>query len=150
MNKQDIINRIYPVGSGYMTFSKNDDPSLRFGGVWELIPENYIIKISTDEINTNNGDEYISSGTNNNYTDYSGSSSDSCPKHSHDIRTQYSGYSGTVTDISENPNWDNPSAYNILAFDYYTKGSSHRHEMPHTHTYDPSHIKVYLWKRIEL
>ena len=150
MNKQDIINRIYPVGSGYMTFSKNDDPSLRFGGVWELISENYIIKISTDEINTNNGDEYISSGTNNNYTDYSGSSSDSCPKHSHDIRTQYSGYSGTTTDIAENPNWGNPSAYNILAFDYYTKGSSHRHEMPHTHTYDPSHIKVYLWKRIEL
>ena len=150
MNKQDIINRIYPVGSGYMTFSKNDNPSSRFGGVWELIPENYIIKISTDEINTNNGDGYISSGTNNNYTDYSGSSSDSCPKHSHDIRTQYSGYSGTVADIAENPNWGNPSAYNILAFDYYTKGSSHRHEMPHTHTYDPSHIKVYLWKRVEL
>ena len=42
------------------------------------------------------------------------------------------------------------TAYNLIALDYYSVGSSHRHEIHHTHTYDPSHIKVYLWKRVEL
>ena len=150
MNKQDIINRLYPIGSCYITFSKDDNPSSRLGGLWELIPENYIVKIANEEINNNAGDEYISSDSNNNYTEYDGSSSVCAPRHSHDIRCIYSGYSGSGTEIAENPNWSNPSAYSLLSLDYYSVGGSHRHEMPHTHTYDPSHIKVYLWKRIEL
>ena len=150
VNKQDVINRLYPVGSCYMTFSKDDDPSSRFGGGWKLIPENYIVKISIDEINTNTGDEYVSSDTYNNYTEYDGSSSVCTPRHSHDIRCMYSGFNGTGSSIADNPDWSNPSAYNLIALDYYSVGSSHRHEIHHTHTYDPSHIKVYLWKRIEL
>ena len=151
MDVQSIINRLYPVGSCYMTFSKDDNPSSRFGGVWELVPENYIIKISTEEINNNDGDEYISSDTNNTYSDYGNKNNKTmCPRHNHQVRCQYSGYSGSGYEIKDNTDWSNPSAYSLLALDYYTQGTSHRHEMPHTHTYDPSHIKVYLWKRIEL
>ena len=150
MNKQDIINRLYPIGSCYITFSKDDNPSSRLGGLWELIPENYIVKIANEEINNNAGDEYISSDSNNNYTEYDGSSSGCAPRHSHDIRCIYSGYSGSGVEIAENPDWSNPSAYNLLALDYWRVGGDHTHEMPHTHTYDPSHIKVYLWKRVEL
>ena len=151
MNNQDIINRLYPIGSCYITFSKDDNPSSRLGGSWELIPENYIVKIANEEINNNEGDEYISSNTNNINSDYCNRNDKViCPRHSHDIRCLYSGYSGTGHEIAENPDWSSSSSYNLLSLDYFMVGNNHNHEMPHTHTYDPSHIKVYLWKRIEL
>ena len=150
MNKQDIINRLYPIGSCYITFSKDDNPSSRLGGLWELIPENYIVKISNEEINNNEGDEYISSDSNNTNSDYCNTNNKViCPRHSHDIRCAY-GYTGSDVEIAENPDWSSPSSYNLLPLDYYSVGSDHTHKMSHTHTYDPSHIKVYLWKRVEL
>lgn len=37
LNRNDLFNLIYPVGSVYSTTNEDFDPSESFGGVWQLI-----------------------------------------------------------------------------------------------------------------
>ena len=146
MTKQEIIDRIYQIGCGYITTS-DVNPGIILGGTWEKVSGNYMIKISNGEIVINNGDSFISSDTTVN-TGYTTLYKSQCPNHTHDINGSYNAISGSAQYVMV-PNLTEAQAasYNQLSLDSWG-GASHNHAMSHTHEYEPTNIKVYLWKRI--
>ena len=47
MTKQDIVDHLNPIGSGYITTSDTDNPNVNLGGVWEKIPGDFFLHITT-------------------------------------------------------------------------------------------------------
>ena len=149
MTKQEIIDRIYPIGSGYITTS-NIDLSSILGGTWEKIPGNYILKISNGDISINDGDGFISTDSDKTNTSSNSMTKSQCPSHTHEINGSFNGISGSsqyimVPNVMSESDLSNYSSPIELSG---SGGSGHYHAMSHTHEYEPINIKVYLWKRI--
>ena len=149
MTKQEICDRFYPIGAGYITTS-NINPKDTIGGQWELAKGNLFIDINTGDLVINDGDNYNSSSTSS-YVSDSMTHSAQNPRHTHTVPTLYNGvYSDK--NLSVHPINGDCKDYNFSYDDdnFYSGlyGASHTHYMTHLHSYDLSYIKVYLWKRI--
>ena len=152
MTKQDIVDHLNPIGSGYMTTSDTDDPNVNLGGVWKKIPGDFFININTGDLVVNNGDNFTSSTSSVSTSSVDLSESQS-GRHSHLVPTLENGVSGSKQLLLDphSGNYDNAKAKTLGDANFNVGpiyGSSHSHSMSHNHTYDPIHINVYLWKRI--
>lgn len=152
MTKQDILDHLNPIGSGYMTTSNTDDPNVNLVGVWEKIPGDFFININTGDLVVNNGDNYTSS-TSSAYTSSVDLSESQSGRHTHLIPTYANGVYGSKQPLldPDSGSYDHTNAMNYGDIRFIVGSfsrSSHSHSMSHNHTYDPIHINVYLWKRI--
>lgn len=56
-NNIELINLIYPVGSVYITFNSNINPSSIFGGVWESINNKFLYLVDKSSSSNVTGGE---------------------------------------------------------------------------------------------
>ena len=164
------INKIYPVGSIYLSASSTN-PSSLFGGTWEQIKDKFLIGAG----NSYSGGSTGGSTTHTHTNPTTGSTAitvDQMPSHSHYASTGGAGsHSHTLSvDIYGNPdgwsdygrnywnnNWgsSNPSTSPVgdhthtVTVESTGSGQGHTHTMGSTGSTSniPPYLAVYMWKR---
>ena len=127
-NVDEMIDKIYPVGSIYLAMNSTN-PSSLFGGTWERIKDRFLLAC---------GDSYTSIGT------YGGEEShtltiDEMPSHTH-TANQWNLYANNYGDAYNTPtgtgNWYNQSHITTDA----TGGGKAHNNMP-------PYVTCYMWQR---
>ena len=137
---------MYPIGSVYLSIN-NTNPSIYFGGTWELLSAGYVLKTITSGnggVASNASTTGPSSGTTE-PTKLTAAQS-GLPKHAHNMTI-----GGTASGGSSMPYCGTGTHYNAATLDQgpWDASESHTHGLNnHTHTTGmPANISVYAWKR---
>lgn len=140
INKADIINFIYPVGSIYISVNSTS-PSTLFGGTWEKMSGGFLYGATSSV-----GNSSITGTSTGSYSGTSGSTAltiDQIPAHSHN----YAQLNGRV--VSDGSSWQLQG----LNGDNETRSTSsvggsegHTHSIP-SHSHAVSYMAVWVWKR---
>ena len=125
VEKSDLLNLIYPVGSIYMSVN-NTSPATLFGGSWEQIKDRFLLACGDTYKNGKTGGEATHTLT-----------IAEIPPHSHKCIT----YSGNNVDRKQ---WSIKSIYNSseggIATNEVGGGQAHNNM--------PPYLAVFMWKRI--
>ena len=125
VEKSDLLNLIYPVGSIYMSVNSTN-PAILFGGTWEQIKDTFLLACGNTYTNGAIGGEATHTLT-----------IDEIPPHFHSCLT----YSGNNVDGKQ---WSfrsiNNSAEGGISTDNVGGGQPHNNM--------PPYLAVYMWKRI--
>lgn len=131
--KQDLLDKVYPVGSYYWS-SSNEHPERIFGGTWEKIKGRFIFA-SDDRhpIGSKGGEEYHTL------------SIDEIPSHSHNYdRFRYS----DTHRLSGAHHGSDYYPYANTDYDYYSSYSTSSVGSGNAHNNMPPYITANCWKRI--
>jgi len=129
-----IFDKVYPVGSIYMSFD-DVDPSKLFGGTWERISDKFLYP-STSSGKTGGEASHILTVN-------------EMPQHSHRLYSGYGDYADTKVDTIRFQQWaNNARGYNASGlggkqFIENTGGNEAHNNMP-------PYITVYCWRRLSL
>ena len=125
VEKSDLLNLIYPVGSIYMSVNSTN-PAILFGGTWEQIKDTFLLACGDTYKNGESGGEATHSLT-----------FDEMPPHFHSCNT----YSGSNVDGKQ---WSfrsiNNSVEGGIGPDNAGRGQPHNNM--------PPYLVVTIWKRI--
>lgn len=145
-NNKNIIDKLYPIGSIYMSNSKSDDPNRIKGTKWELFVRDPVIHVERiwtfeviDEIEDNN---FYLMNDNSKYNTIGGEKTNQMtyehlPSHSH----YYTKYNGTKESMDSNKMAKN-EYYENQTISMTNDGGQYM-------KYYPQYIRFYVWKRIE-
>lgn len=127
VNKQELYNLIYPVGSIYLSIN-NTNPSTLFGGTWSQLKDRFLLGA---------GDTY-SNGATGGESEHT-LTIDEMPSHTHTSRTRVGWSTGGGADVgrvtTNNGNWNGwPTV-----IDNAGGGQAHNNL--------PPYLVVYMWKR---
>ena len=126
VEKSDLLNLIYPVGSIYMSINSTN-PSNLFGGTWEQIKDRFLLAC---------GDTYKNGATGGEATHTL--TIDEMPSHSHKLLSNTTqGSSDTISILSTFQGSDENAAFRHSG---YVGGSKAHNNMP-------PYLAVYMWKR---
>lgn len=125
VEKSDLLNLIYPVGSIYMSVNSTS-PAILFGGTWEQIKDKFLLS---------SGDTYTAGSTGGEATHKL--TIDEMPSHNHSWNWAYAAASGNATWNSAGVNKTGTSS-DIIG---NTGGGKPHNNMP-------PYLAVYMWKRI--
>lgn len=130
----NLFDKIYPVGSIYMSMN-SADPSTLFGGEWERLKDTFLLA---------SGDTYDADGMDKSTAQHGEATHtltvDEMPKHKHDLSYRtgviQTGSSGTYYfDVGTSGNW-------------YTNSPSFKESGGNNaHNNMPPYLAVYMWKR---
>lgn len=126
---RDVPNKIYPIGSIYMSVNSTN-PSELFGGEWERIQDRFLLASGTTYTNGATGGEATHTLTVN-----------EMPSHMHSRRTQPQGYAEHDTRKSDIISPASGSANAVTKNSNYTGGGKAHNNMP-------PYFVVYMWKRV--
>jgi hypothetical protein len=129
LNGENILSRIYPVGSIYMSLA-DTDPADLFGGTWERLKDRFLLAA---------GDRYSAGATGGEATHTL--TKDEMPSHNH-----YAAVSGGTDSYGQNRTA-------IGSFSIKTQGYSDSSTIfsaggGAAHNNMPPYLAVYMWKRI--
>ena len=142
--KSDLANKLYPVGSIYMSVNATN-PSALFGGTWEQIKGRFLIGTGANDANTT---DYWGHEDANNHNmpagELGGESQhtltvDEMPFHTHVTRLDWNNTKGWGIATSE-------SGDTNATVDAGTKTGAAGGGKPHNNM--PPYLAVYMWKRI--
>lgn len=130
LNGENILSKVYPVGSIYMSLSSTD-PKTLFGGTWERLKDRFLLAA---------GDKYSVGATGGEATHTL--TKDEMPSHNH-----YAAVSGGTDSYGQNRTA-------ISSFTIKTQGYSDSSTIFSTgggnaHNNMPPYLAVYMWKRTE-
>lgn len=130
LNGENILSKVYPVGSIYMSLSSTD-PKTLFGGTWERLKDRFLLAA---------GDRYSAGATGGEATHTL--TKDEMPSHNH-----YAAVSGGTDSYGQNRTA-------ISSFAIKTQGYSDSSTIFATgggtaHNNMPPYLAVYMWKRTE-
>ena len=145
---EEVFNKIYPIGSIYISTS-NTNPSTLFGGTWVQIKDTFLLSAGDTYTAGNSGGassvNYTPNGNVENHT----LTIDEMPSHNHDMQHQnlivYSGGNSGGLPYS-------PSSAPFQPLVTASKGG----DQPHNHGFTgtqatintmPPYLVVYIWKR---
>ena len=128
LNGEDILSKVYPVGSIYMSLSSTD-PKTLFGGTWERLKDRFLLAA---------GDKYSAGATGGEATHTL--TKDELPSHNH-----YAAVSGGTDSYGQNRTA-------ISSFAIKTQGYSDSSTIFATgggtaHNNMPPYLAVYMWER---
>ena len=148
VEKSDLLNLIYPVGSIYMSVNSTS-PATLFGGTWKQIKGRFLLGTGSIESNNNEHFGQVTAGEINAPVGEKGGEAshkltiNEMPKHTHDIKSNATDGSlgWTIKDHQANAQledlkwqWGGRSVS-------YAGGSQQHNNMP-------PYLAVYMWKRI--
>lgn len=151
-NAQDIINKIYPIGSIYIS-TNSVNPSTLFGGVWKQNQDRFLVGAGNAyAVNTTGGDTLA---TTTNATGTTGSTVltiDQIPNHQHNIQ----GYNASGSAVSWTERAVSYQSNNIgygkgIRSSFVGGGNGHTHSLnSHHHSVStlPPYLAVNIWERI--
>ncbi len=163
LDMAEVLKKVYPVGSLYMSISSTN-PSTLFGGTWERINGYYLYAGNGG----NTAGSNTSGGPSTNSTGSTAITVAQMPKHKHLIYQDANGNGGRhavatgysygggsliarLTNVNEASNLSPNSGDNakgLVNADYTGSGQGHTHTLnSHTHTVTPLRFEVYMWKR---
>lgn len=131
---KEFVDKIYPIGSIYMSMN-NTSPSDLFGGTWEQLKDTFLL--ASGDVYPSDGDVSTAQHGESNHT----LTVDEMPKHKHDLSYRtgviQTGSSGTYYfDVGTSGNW-------------YTNSPSFKESGGNNaHNNMPPYMSVYMWKRI--
>ena len=142
IDDNDILKKVYPVGSIYMSLT-DTDPSLLFGGAWEQIEDVFLYAGKVGDANYapgKTGGEKTHTLTINEIPSHSHIVTDN--GHSHTIPCQGGGSSvGPATLDRGNSKYSTDSAKTGISIKNTGGGQPHNNM--------PPFLAVYMWKRVE-
>lgn len=118
LDNMSAIDRIYPVGSIYMSIN-NTNPSELFGGEWEAIEDVFLL------------------GASETYTGTGGSMTKTFT-HNHTLKTNINTHSGQGSGI----------AYTSGSYIFHNNDTQAIQNKEITLDITPSYLAVYIWKRV--
>ncbi len=130
LNGENILSKVYPVGSIYMSLSSTD-PKTLFGGSWERLKDRFLLAA---------GDKYSAGATGGEATHTL--TKDEMPSHNH-----YAAVSGGTDSYGQNRTAINSFAIKTQGYSdsstiFATGGGTAHNNMP-------PYLAVYMWKRTE-
>ena len=128
IDKQSVIDAVYPVGSLYWS-SKDTDPSTLFGGTWVQIKDKFVLAC---------GDTYTSSGATGGASSVTLSVSN-MPSHSHSFTP-----SGTISKTGGHQHGPGSTLYNV----YQPNGGSNNRNEPSYLSYFNTNKNWYDWGNV--
>lgn len=135
----DILNKIYPVGSIYMSINYTS-PAMIFGGTWEEIHNKFLLAA---------GDHYSAGATGGSATHTL--TIDEMPSHRHSSDSYMNGYASNVIDNEVFTTWVNSGQRDNnnpnTGQDGPVRTSYVGGGQPHNNM--PPYLVVYIWKRTE-
>lgn len=145
LNKEEVCNMIYPVGSVYVSVN-SANPSSLFGGTWEQLKDRFLLGAGDAYGNGTTGGEAAHTLTINEMPSHTHTQN----PHAHSVRAK--GFNGTSNTngyymLRRNRSDDSydavdPSAaMNATATNQNTGGSASHNNMP-------PYLVVYMWKRV--
>ena len=144
VQKSELLNAIYPVGSIYMSVNSTSPASL-FGGTWEQLKDRFLLGA---------GDTYSNGATGGEATHTL--TVDEMPEHRHQIGTADTGWmpsTGTPRGLKYNSSEQDGVGHNGTIVDQqnlgYTNGSTFiaTRGGGQAHNNMPPYLVVYMWKR---
>ena len=126
---RDVPNKIYPIGSIYMSVNSTN-PSELFGGEWERIQDRFLLASGTTYANGSTGGEATHTLTVN-----------EIPSHRHSRRTSPQGWAERDSSKSEIISPTSGSAKAVTKYSDYTGGGQAHNNMP-------PYLAVFVWKRV--
>lgn len=140
-NEDLILDKIYPVGSIYMSINATN-PTDYFGGTWEQIQNRFLLGVGTNYISGSTGgaEGHIHS------TNYHTLSVDEIPSHAHTTSySNWSGKQGTGFAIA----YTNIEGTNNAKLTNFVGGNQgHSHGDTGYSSNMPPYLAVYMWKRV--
>lgn len=130
LNGENILSKVYPVGSIYMSLSSTD-PKTLFGGTWERLKDRFLLAA---------GDRYSAGATGGEATHTL--TKDEMPSHNH-----YAAINGGTDSYGQNRTTigsfaNKAQGYSDSSTIFATGGG-------HAHNNMPPYLAVYMWKRTE-
>ncbi len=128
IDKETMLNFVYPVGSIYMSVNETN-PSTLFGGTWVQLKDRFLLGAGSTYVNGKTGGEATHKLT-----------VDEMPKHRHTVNTIYPFVAGA--DYTGVPNSNAKSYHSTNTKDVvnFTGGDGAHNNMP-------PYLVVYMWKR---
>ena len=127
VEKSDLLNLIYPVGSIYMSVN-NTSPATLFGGTWEQIKDRFLLACGDTYKNGKTGGEATHTLTIN-----------EMPSHNHRIKKQVDNNSGNNVSVGSG------SKTLFCQLDDTVETNNTGGGQPHNNM--PPYLAVYMWKR---
>lgn len=130
LNGENILSKVYPVGSIYMSLSSTD-PKTLFGGIWERLKDRFLLAA---------GDRYAAGATGGEATHTL--TKDEMPSHNH-----YAAINGGTDSYGQNRTTigsfaNKAQGYSDSSTIFATGGGNAHNNMP-------PYLAVYMWKRTE-
>ena len=147
-NQSSIANKIYPVGSIYIS-AENTNPSVLFGGTWEKIEDSFMLSSGSYELGTTGGNSSVSYTPQGIVGDHKLTIQE-MPSHNHSITINVGWGSGGYGSGAGNASQNNPA--NLWGASVGYNGGNQPHNHPFTGTTAsiqtmPPYIVVNVWKR---
>lgn len=130
LNGENILSKVYPVGSIYMSLSSTD-PKTLFGGTWERLKDRFLLAA---------GDRYSAGETGGEATHTL--TKDEMPSHNH-----YAAINGGTDSYGQNRT--TISSFAIKAQGYTDSSTIFATGGGNAHNNMPPYLAVYMWKRTE-
>ena len=141
--KEEVQNRLYPVGKIVHLYDDESDPHDIFGfGTWEQITERFLFGASavTDE------DPAFAAGDTGGEAEHELVTNE-MPRHKHNLNASNAGVDDT--NRGYNAPWVYKKQYTVDVFSGYTGGTNQLqegHSIPHNNM--PPYTVVYIWRRV--
>ena len=133
----NLANKLYPVGSIYMSVNATN-PAALFGGTWEQIKDQFLLAA---------GDTYAAGSTGGEATHTL--TVDEMPSHRHSSDTYSNGYASSTTDDNNYCTWVNRGTIEnnnpTFGESGYVRTSWVGGSQPHNNM--PPYLAVYMWQR---
>ncbi len=151
-NISGLGNLIYPVGSIYIS-TNSVDPSVLFGGMWELKKNRFLIGAGDNySIGAIGGDTTFNTSSYSGLTGSTALTINQIPSHQHNIQGyNNSGSSVTWTDRAISYQANSKGYSSGIRTSYVGGSEGHNHTLePHQHSVSvlPPYLAVNIWERI--